>query len=329
MSVYLCISIDCECDKGPGWRIQKPLAFRGILQGVRDRLQPLFRRFRAKPTYLLSPEIMRDAQALEALVHLDGDTEFGTHLHGEFAEPGAFEPDVTSAFQCHYDRETEQQKLRYLTDLFQDSFGRPPRSFRAGRFGIGPHSLGLLRDLGYVVDSSVTPYMDWKRAGALEASFRRASTQPYWPVLDKPELAAPHAGMLLEVPVTIRPSVLAGIPLIGRLAEPRWLRPTRGSADRLVKVAREEIRHAQSSRSDRPIVLNCMFHNVEVIPGASPYATNEPEAAAILRRLAGLLAWAERDGIRSLSLSDVPELYTEGARPISSASPVRTGAILK
>jgi hypothetical protein len=68
---------------------------------------------------------------------------------------------------------------------------------------------------------------------------------------------------------------------------------------------------------------------VEVIPGASPYAPNEPEAAAILRRLAGLLAWAERDGIRSLGLGDVPELYTEGARPISSASPVRTGAILK
>jgi hypothetical protein len=157
MSVYLCVSIDCECDKGPGWRTRKPLAFHGIVQGVRDRLQPLFRRFRAKPTYLLSPEIMRDPQSLEALVHLDGDAEVGTHLHGEFAEPGAFEPDVTSVFQCHYDRETERKKLRYLTDLFRSSFGRPPRSFRAGRFGIGQHSLGLLQDLGYTVDSSVTP----------------------------------------------------------------------------------------------------------------------------------------------------------------------------
>ena len=308
MNAYLCISIDCECDKGRGWRTQKPLAFRGIVQGVQDRLQPLFRRFRAKPTYLLSPEVVRDAQARETLANLDGDAELGTHLHGEFAEPGAVEPDVTSVFQCHYDRETERQKLRYLTDLFRSSFGRPPRSFRAGRFGIGRHSLGLLQDLGYTVDSSVTPNMDWRRAGAPEASFRRASTQPYWPVLDDPERAAPHAGRLLEVPITIRPSLFAWIPVIGRWAEPRWLRPTRGSVTRLVEVAREEIRHASSS--GRPIVLNCMFHNVEIVPGASPYAKNEAEADAIMNRLAGLLAFAEREGIHSLGLGDVAELFT-------------------
>jgi len=318
MSVYLCVSIDCECDKGPGWRTQKPLGFSGILQGIRDRLQPLFRRFRAKPTYLLSPEIMRDAQALEALVHLDGDAEFGTHLHGEFAEPGAFEPDVTSAFQCHYDQETERQKLEYLTNLFRSSFGRLPRSFRAGRFGIGPHSLGLLQDLGYAVDSSVTPHMDWRSAGAPEVSFLQASTQPYWPVLDKPELAAPHAGMLLEVPVTIRPSVFAGISLIGRWAEPRWLRPTRGSVARLIEVAREEIRHAQSSHSDRPIILNCMFHNVEIVAQASPYAKNEAEADAIMKSLSGLLAFAEREGIHGLGLGDLPELFTP-SMPIDSS----------
>jgi hypothetical protein len=310
MSIHLCISIDCECDKGPEWRTQKPLAFRGISQGIRDRLQPLFCRFRAKPTYLLSSEVMRDAQALEILANLDGDTELGTHLHGEFAEPGAFEPDVTSVFQCHYDRETEQQKLRYLTDIFRSSFGRPPHSFRAGRFGIGRHSLGLLRDLGYTVDSSVTPHMDWRRAGAPEVSFRRAPTQPYWPVLNDPEHAAPHPGTLLEVPVTIRPSLIAGIPVIGRWVEPRWLRPTRGSVARLVEVAKEEIKQARSSRAGRPIILNCMFHNVEIVPGASPYAKNETEADAIMNRLAGLLAFAEREGIRSLGLGDVPELFT-------------------
>jgi hypothetical protein len=317
MSVYLCVSVDCECDKGPGWRTQKPLAFSGISQGIRDRLQPIFRRFGAKPTYLLSPEVMRDAQALETLTDLDGDAELGAHLHGEFAEPGAFEPDVTSVFQCHYDRETERQKLQYLTNLFRSSFGRLPRSFRAGRFGIGRHSLGLLQDLGYTVDSSVTPHMDWKRAGAPEASFRRAPTQPYWPVLDNPELAAPHGGILLEVPVTIRPSAFGGIPVIGRWAEPRWLRPTRASVARLVGIAREEIADARSS--GRPVVLNCMFHNVEIVPRASPYAMNETKAGAIVERLAGLLAFAEREGIRSLGLGDVPELFARSGPAGQSA----------
>ena len=307
MNIYLCISIDCECDKGPRWRTRKPLAFSGISQGIGDRLQPLFREFRVKPTYLLSPEVMRNQQAIETLAALKDQAELGTHLHGEFAEPGAFEPDVTADFQCRYDRDTEQRKLQYLTDLFQRSFGWEPRSFRAGRFGIGRHSMGLLQNLGYVVDSSVTPHMDWRCAGAPDVSFLRAPTQPYWPVLDKPDRPSPHAGALLEVPVTIRPSALARLPIIGRWAQSRWLCPTRGSVSRLVRIAREEIEHA--ALSGRPIVLNCMFHNVDVIGGASPFAENEMEADATMKRLVELLAFSRREGISSVGLSDVPELF--------------------
>jgi hypothetical protein len=303
MTVYLCISIDCECDKGPGWRTRKPLAFSGITQGIGARLQPLFRRFGVKPTYLLSPETMRDTASLETLAAVAKEAELGTHLHGEFAEPVAFEPDSTSIFQCHYSREMEQQKLRSLTDLFHSAFGHRPRSFRAGRFGIGPNSLGLLQELGYAVDSSVTPHKDWTQAGAPEASFLQAPTQPYWPVLDDPQRATP-TGTLLEVPVTIRPST---IPFIAGWIEPRWLRPTRGSTARLIKLAQDEI--ADAAPRGRPVVLNCMFHNVEIMPHTSPYAKNEAEADAILGRLEGLLAWADREGIRSLALGDVPELF--------------------
>jgi len=313
MSVYLCISIDCECDKGPGWRIKKPLAFSGVVEGIRNRLQPLFRGFGAKPTYLFSAEVMRDEQAREAISSLDGSAELGSHLHGEFVEPDATEPDATNAFQCHYGFEIEQLKLRNLTDLFRSTFGYPPRSFRAGRFGIGRHSLGLLQELGYVVDSSVTPHKDWAKAGAPEASFLTAPSQPYWPVPDKPACVSGQTGKLLEVPVTIRPSVFAGVPGIGRWMEPRWLRPTRTSANRLIKIAQDEIAHA--SPTNRPIILNCMFHNVEIVPGASPYAKDEAEAKTILQRLAGLLAWAKREGVGSIGLGDVPELFTRCDKP--------------
>jgi hypothetical protein len=305
MNVYLCVSIDCECDKGPGWRTRKPLAFTAVTLGIKDRLQPLFRQFRAKPTYLLSPEVVRDAASLDALAVLDGEAELGTHLHAEFAEPEAFEPEVTSAIQSRYDRETERQKLGYLTRLFEGAFGHPPRSFRAGRFGIGRHSLGLLQELGYAVDSSVTPHKDWTRIGAPEAAFRNAPTQPYWPVLDDPAVAADAPGSLLEVPVTIRPGRFGR--LLGRWIEPYWLRPTRTGAARLIGIAREEI--AEARPAGRPIVLNCMFHNVEVVAGASPYAATDAEALAIMERLSALLAWAERESIRCIGLGDVPELF--------------------
>jgi hypothetical protein len=51
-----------------------------------------------------------------------------------------------------------------------------------------------------------------------------------------------------------------------------------------------------------------MFHNVEVVAGASPYARDENEARAVLDRLGALLAFARDAGARSVGLSDVPEL---------------------
>lgn len=305
MAVYLCVSIDCECDKGPGWKTQRPLSFSSVTVGIKQRLQPLFRRFRAKPTYLLSPELMRDAASVEILSALDQEAELGTHLHAEFAEPEAFEPIVTSAVQSHFDRETEKQKLAYLTDLFRRVFGRAPRSFRAGRFGIGRNSLGLLQELGYSVDSSVTPHKDWAKAGAAEASFLDAPTQPYWPLLDRPAMAGTAPGPLMEVPVTIRPGPFGR--LLERWIEQRWLRPTRVSGEKLIRIARDEI--SAASPTNRPVVLNCMFHNVEVVAGTSPYAATDAEALAILDRLSVLLAWAEREGIATIGLADVPDLF--------------------
>jgi hypothetical protein len=309
MDAYLCVSIDCECDKGEGWRVKKPLSFAGITAGIAGRLQPLFARFGAKPTYLLSPEVLRDPASVECLNALTGSAELGTHLHGEFVAPDAFEPDETTAFQCNYPPQVERQKLEGLTGLFQTAFGKPPRSFRAGRFGIGAHSLPFLAELGYDVDSSVSPHKDWTKQGAPAASFRDAPTQPYWPVFAAPEQAATEPGPLLEVPVTILPSRLSRLPLIGARIEPRWLRPTRGTAEGLMNVARDEL--ACAREADRPVVLNCMFHNVEIIPGLSPYAKNEAEADAILQRLAALLAFARGEGIAVVGLSDIADIFAQ------------------
>jgi hypothetical protein len=311
MDAYLCVSIDCECDKGEGWRLKKPLSFAAITTGIADRLQPLFRTYGAKPTYLMSPEVLRDPASVDCLLHLAGSAEFGTHLHGEFVEPDAFEPDETTAFQCNYPPEIERQKLGALTDLFRTTLGHPPRSFRAGRFGIGPHSLQFLADLGYAVDSSVTPLKDWTRQGAPAASFRSAPVQPYWPVPGMPALKASGPGPVLEVPVTILPSRFHRLPLIGAQFEPRWLRPTHGTSASLVAVARDE----RTRTENGPVVLNCMFHNVEIMAGLSPYAKDQTAADAILNRLAGLLAYARSEGIAVVGLTDIAAIFAQaGAR---------------
>lgn len=309
METFLCVTIDCECDKGPGWRCQYPLSFEGVKIGIQERLQPLFQYFGAKPTYLLSSEILRDEVSLEVLKRVHKHAELGSHLHGEFVEPGAFRPVVTAAFQRDLPRHLEAEQLRNLTNQFRSAFGSSPTSFRAGRFGIGQHSLTLLRNLGYVVDSSVTPHMDWSKLGSAGLSFRGAPTQPYFPDPRNPTIPNPNGltNGICEVPVTIRPSSFARVPFLGSFLEPRWLRPTRGTVDGLLDVCREEISEAQLRGSD-VAVLNCMFHNVEVIPKASPYAQNESQAKSILDRLCGLLTFAKRENISVVGLSEIPSL---------------------
>ena len=303
---YLCVSIDTESDKGKGWRSRKPMSFEGITDGVVKRLHPLFERFGAKPTYLLSPEVLRDEACVETFRKLAPSSELGTHLHGEYAEPGAFEPDVTTAFQRDYTPDVERQKLTYLTDLFIRAFGHQPQSFRAGRFGIGPASIPILESLGYVVESSVTPHMDWTASGAPGLSFHGAPSQPYRPDPDEP--GRPGSASILEVPVTIRRRFINALPGIGSRVDPRWLRPTRGTEGGLVRVAEDEITEARRASPDRPVILNAMFHNVEVVPGTSPYASNEEEARGILDRLRALLSFARGAGIAVVGLGDVPEI---------------------
>lgn len=303
---YLCVTIDTECDKGEAWKVRRPLAFRGIHDGVARRLQPLFAHFGAKPTYLLSPEVMRDDASVALFRSLASGVELGTHLHGELAEPDAFEPEVTSVFQRDYAPDVERAKLTYTTDLFIRAFDHQPQSFRAGRFGVGPASIGILEDLGYAVESSVTPHMDWTSSGAPGLAFEDAPTQPYHP--DARDPGREGDARILEVPVTIRRRLCNAIPFVGRHLEPAWLRPTRGTAEALVKVAADEIVDARRRAPGRPVILNAMFHNVEVVPSTSPYARTEAEAHGILARLGALLAFAQREGIATVGLGDVPEI---------------------
>jgi len=303
---YLCVSIDTECDKGKGWLSRKPMAFDGIHDGVVNRLQPLFTTYRAKPTYLLSPEVIRDEKCVEVFRAIEATSELGTHLHGEYAEPGAFEPDMTKEFQRDYPADVERQKLQYLTDLFIRAFDHQPRSFRAGRFGIGKASIGILESLGYTVESSVTPHMDWTSAGAPGLAFHGAPTQPYRP--DPEEPGRPGSAQILEVPITIRRRPIHALPFVGTRIDPRWLRPTRGTAEALVRVAEDEIADARRQAPGRPVILNAMFHNVEVVPQTSPYAADEGQARGILERLRALLAFAERESIAVVGLGDVPEI---------------------
>jgi len=305
---YLCVTIDTECDKGPRWHVRRPLSFSATWGGVPRHLGPIFRAHGAKATYLVSPEVMRDERSVHALAKPNHEVELGTHLHSELVEPNAPVPQITAAFQRDEPNEVEQ--LTKLTALFKDTFGRAPRSFRAGRFGIGPRTIGALEDLGYLLDSSVTPNVGWTSSGAPGLEFFGAPTQPYHPNREEPKRRG--EAKLWEIPITIHPHTLSRVPgigaALGRTLPARWLRPTKGTSHDLVRIAKDEIKSHARTQSSQPCILNMMFHNVEIIPGTSPYADDEIQAEGILRRLYDLLGFARSNDIAVVGLADAAEL---------------------
>ena len=175
---YLIVTIDTECDKGPGWRVRHPISFEGIYRGVSDILQPLFNKYGVKTTYLLSPEVIKDRKSAEIFRDISKEGhELGTHLHGEFIEPFSTEnPEITEELACEYPDDIEFEKLKNLTILFTETFGFKPQSYRAGRFSICNRTIRFLERLGYRVDSSLTPY-----SIVSGVDHRRAPVYPYFP----------------------------------------------------------------------------------------------------------------------------------------------------
>lgn len=318
--LLVAVSIDTECDHDRHWRRSAPLAFRSIVEGLPERLQPAFAEVGAVPTYLLTAEVMEDERAVAALRALDGPHELGTHLHAAFVAPerryrrgeGVSSPD----FQCLLPAALERAKLETLTSLFRARFGRAPRSFRAGRYAAGPATLASLEALGYAVDTSVVPGTLWRereppgRASRLAArlaalartprravDFRGAPEQPYFPADDR--LARPgryRPGRPLEVPVSVRPASWFA-PWSG----PTWFRPRFASVERMKAVVRHQL--ARHRAPGRAVVVNMMFHSMEVIEGASPYPQSADEVRRFLDDMREALGWCAREGARFVPLA--------------------------
>lgn len=84
--VLFVISIDVEIDKSPDYSISSHESFESVIHGIPEILTPLFEQYSAKPTYLLSPEVIECKDCAKVLRNLK-NCKLGTHLHGEFTEP--------------------------------------------------------------------------------------------------------------------------------------------------------------------------------------------------------------------------------------------------
>ena len=304
MKHYFLVTIDTEGDSSPHWQMRWPFQTEGVTRGVKEKLTPLFQKYGVRPTYLLAHEILKDEHAMEILRNTP-DCELGAHLHWHDPVRFPYYDKMHRHFvQCHFSYAEEYDQMRQLTELFREKTGRQPASFRAGRFGAGPNTGKILTELGYKVDTSVTPHIRHTCPDAGDiADYTDAEEMPHY-IREDGNLLYSGTGSLLEVPITVRMRRRYWDQL-GVLAKPvpAWLRP------QYMKKWELMLMQVMMYLSRKSKVVNLMFHNVEVVPGLSPYSSNEQEAAHYMSTLSAILHLASVLGYEFLTLSEYAEKY--------------------
>jgi len=289
-----------------------------------------------KITYLMTVEMAEDPFLREYLTPRlrAGECEVGAHLHPWNTAPlvQATDDDMQHhPYLYEYPEDVQRQKLETLVSAIEHSYGVRPVSYKAGRWGLDGVHAGILEEMGFRVDTSVCPGVNWSPSkghpdGNGGPDFHRAPVHPYR--LSRENVCRPGSLDLWEVPPTIVfysplgryiPGVrtLYGrVRLVRRLFDRKrlgvqWLRPyPYMTVERLKRVV-------TLARRSGARVLNLTFHSSELMPGGSPYNPTEESIEGLYDRLEEFLSYLRSENVRSVTLGEARDLLAAGDMTIA------------
>lgn len=296
-----------------------------------ERLQHVLDDFGAKATLLVTYRVLQDPKSLSLVQKLqaEGHAEVGAHLH-----PWENPPFLESGEDVRYPSYPHelplamfQRKLQLLTQKITETVGAPT-SYRAGRWGLAAEHLHILEQMGYEVDTSVLPLVDWRPTLGIPRSanghggpdYRFAPQCPYRP--DYSDVTRLGEARIIEMPVTVGftrriPSLIrrgyGRIPLFVRrvlrkseMVRPVWANPAEQSKERLVRLMSVVLR-------ERCELINVAFHSSELMLGGSPSSRTQHDVDQVFERLREMLRLAQDSGIcRFCTLTEAAHLWKEG-----------------
>ncbi|MCU1350205.1 MAG: hypothetical protein JWO56_3235 [Acidobacteria bacterium] len=252
-------------------------------------LAPLvaFFRGRALPvTWMTSWSIAADDESARVLraAAVEGD-EIAGHLHGWETPPFLDVDRFHRSFIAEYDAEVRLTKHQALLAAHEAAFGARPVCYRAGRWGVDAQELAHLAELGYRIDSSIPPGIDFRdRRG-------RAIAGPDFSAYASDAPRPWREGRLWEVPASVV-----------RVSPERttWIRPLKHPRAELVEAT-----HALLERG-APIV-NVMFHSSEAFLDTSPISREPEDVARLYGDLEAIAVAAREHGAVGRTLRDAVE----------------------
>lgn len=288
--------------------------------GAQERAQAIFGRHGATPVYLVDHPVAADDAAAAWLAEQAraGRCAIGAHLHPWVNPPGDAHGDApdpvppTLSHAGNLPPTMERAKLVALTDRIAASIGVRPTIYRAGRYGIGPATAGILTELGYEVECSIVPLVSFRADGGPD--FRRFGHRPFWfdgsyRLLELP-LTAGFTGLLAPFGARIFPAIRSGLGerlrLGGLLARTGLLDRIRLSPEGIGLADHRRLTLALLDQGVRTFSLT--YHSPSLVPGCTPYVPDEEALQRFLADIDGYLAFFRDIGGRFVTPGQVRAL---------------------
>jgi hypothetical protein len=271
--------------------------------------------------YVDTPVISADAAPdVIGPVVADGSADIGVHLHPWVTPPFVEAVSSYNSYAGNLPEAIERSKLRTIRDLVEQRIGHRPIAYRAGRYGIGPNTLAILKDEGFRCDSSIRSLFTYHEDGGPD--FRNCGLTPYW---------AGEDGAILELPLTTvftgRGSRF-GRTVYGRLDAVPSLRAmlARSRLIERIPLTPEGIPLAKAcdaidvAQDIGLPLLTFSFHSPSLAPGYTPYVRTRADLAAFYRWFDGVFDHLARRGIANANLAAILAAADTARAPSGDAS---------
>lgn len=262
---------------------------------AQDRVHALYDRLGVVPTYVIDYPVASSAPAARYLRGLvdAGRAEFGTHCHPWVTPPYREKVSSFNSYHGNLPRELEEAKIRASTDAVAQAFGRAPRVFKAGRYGVGPNTFGILKDLGYTVDCSVVPHTNFSYDGG--PNYHGMSDRPFFLDASRSLLEVPmtvgFSGSMRDIgpfcPWIVGSNLSQRLRLPGVMSRMKWLERGRLSPEGFDVETQERLLTTLFHAGVR--VFTMTYHSPTLQPGNTPYVRTEEDLAAFLANIESVL----------------------------------------
>ncbi len=248
----------------------------------------------------MAGDILRDAIAA-------GRAEVGVQLHPWVNPPFDEEVNEFNSFSGNLPEPLERAKFTMLRDAIEKNFGAAPLAYRAGRYGVGPNTVPILKDCGIAVDTSARARFDYSATGG--ANFRDLPVSPWW---------VDEERRLMEMPLTtvfwgpLRKQGHWLYPRMWRIPRLRGALAKFGLLERIPLTpegvtAKEALRGIDIAIDDGLPILVFSFHSPSLASGFTPYVRSEEDLDKFYDWWRAAFAYLASRNVSSTSIKGIME----------------------